>query len=257
MFGHPSSAVAIEHHTTVFRLLRDEPIGSKRAVRELDSLELALGISLPASIREWYSLDGAVERLSMPEENMEFDPLGIAENAKALRRAPQSQYHWAVGVYPSGVCYAAPFPGDPDPIVRCWETDGSPIDHADEWCDRPFSAFVFACCWHRLKGDAVSLFGTEPSFDPPHLDMLMESFDEGPHVLRGDAPRERRNSFTGHGMVVTRFQFFFFGSEGLVHLRSREDPRVSTTEVRWELSGTDESTVQALASRLKQCGVIS
>ena len=139
--------------------------------------------------------------------------------------------------------------------MRCWETDGSPIDWANEWDDRPFSAFVFACCWHKLKDGAASLFGVE-RFGPPHLDMLMESFDEGPHVLREDAPCERRNPFTGHGMAMTRFRFFF-GPEGRVHLRSREDPRVSTTEVRWELFGTDELAVQALATRLKQRGILS
>jgi hypothetical protein len=250
--------MALEYHRTAFRLLRCEPVVSKRAVRGMDSLERALGVRLPASIREWYALEGAVEWLSLPDYPMGFHPLGIAQNAKGLRRAaPRPQYHWAVGEYPSGVCYLAPFPDDPDPLVRCWETDGSAVDDADEWCERPFSAFVFACCWHKLKDGATTISGVERSFDPPQLDMLMESFDAGPHVLRGDAPRERTHPITKRAWMPPRFQFFFFGPEGLIHLRSLDDPRLSTTEVGWELSDTDESAVQALAFKLKRRGIIT
>ena len=111
--------------------------------------------------------------------------------------------------------------------------------------------------WQPRAKIASAISGVEPSFDPPRLDMLLESFDVGPHVWRGDAPRERRNPITGQdGMSVTRFQFFFFGPEGLIHLRSRDDPRVSNTEVHWELTATDEPAVQALAFKLKRRGII-
>ncbi|MDY3555834.1 hypothetical protein R5W24_004980 [Gemmata sp. JC717] len=247
-----------DNHRTTFRLLGREPILLSSAARRLAVLERTIQVDLPAAVREWYSLEGASELLTL-EGDLYFQPWTIEENTKNLRQRLREQrpLWWVIGDYSSGVCFTAELAAGIDPVVHCLETDGSVIDSGDEWSERSFSAFAFTCCWHQRQEGTVSLFGTEPSFSPPHLDVLMESFDEGPHVLREDAPRERRNPFTDQRMVATRFQFFFFSPEGLVQLRSREDPRVSTTEVRWELFGTDKSALQALASRLKQCGVIS
>jgi hypothetical protein len=251
--------MTLDHHHTTFRLLRREPVLSRPAVRRLAALERALRVELPVALREWYSLEGAVQLLDLNDDLLHFEPLTIEENAARLKKSLEKGWplSWMIGRYSSGVCFSAAFPTGPDPVVRCVETDGSFLDDADEWCDRPFSAFVFGCCWHRLKEGAAAVSGVEPCFEPPHLDMLMESFDAGPHVLRGDAPRERSNPITGQGgMPVTRFQFFFFGREGMIHLWSREDPRVSTTEVRWEVSCADEPGVQALASGLRSRGII-
>ncbi len=250
----------LKYHRTTFRLLQCEPVVSKRAVRELGSLERALGVPLPASVREWYSFEGAVERLTLPEEEFGFDPFSISQNAKGLKRASaRTQYHWTVAAFPAtGVYFATSFPGDPDPIVHWRETDHSLVDHGSEFSERPFSAFVFACCWHNLQERSATISGVEPAFNPPLLDMLSELFDTGPHVMRGDAPQEMPHPFKpGERLALTRFQLFFFGPDGMIHLSSRENPTISTTEVRWALSATDEPAVQALAAQLKHRGIIS
>jgi hypothetical protein len=225
-------------------------------VRQLASLEKAIGTRLPESIREWYSLKDAEANLCLQDILLHFEPFGIDQNAKTLKQTTRSHYRWIVGAYSSGVYFAVDIPGEPDAIVRMIETDGSYVDDADEWSNRPFSAFVFACCWHKLQQSRKSIAGVVPSFFPGMIDMLIDLFDEGPRVMRGDAAHEHRNPFTGEQMLITRFRFFFFGPSGMLHLRSQNDPTTSETEVKWQLSSPDEPTLKALASQLRNRGIL-
>src|SRR5688572_16059631 len=51
-------------HSATFRLLRIEPHVSSAAVSAVESVERRLGFRLPASVREWYSNDGAIDILA-------------------------------------------------------------------------------------------------------------------------------------------------------------------------------------------------
>jgi hypothetical protein len=248
----------LQYHRTAFELLQSEPVFSRKAGKQLDSVQKAIGFPLPQSIREWYSLEDAVERLQLLDEAYSFEPFGIAHNAKYLKKAAHREHHtWVVGAYPSGVCFAASFPGEQDPLVRCIEPDGSYIDDADEWTNRTFSAFVFTCCWYNLLHSRKTVAGTAPNFSPAQLDMLIELFDEGPRVMRRDAAPTRSHPITRErGIPVYRFQFFFFSSSGMLRLLSQHDPTVSQVDVKWELSCPDEPTLLTLTSQLKARGVL-
>src|SRR5262245_41452278 len=50
----------LEYHRATFDLLGREPVRSAGAVRLLNERERAAGFRFPASVREWYSLEGAV-----------------------------------------------------------------------------------------------------------------------------------------------------------------------------------------------------
>ena len=54
----------LRFHQATFDLLGREPTVDSAAVALLDERERVLGIRLPTVVREWYSLEGAVEILA-------------------------------------------------------------------------------------------------------------------------------------------------------------------------------------------------
>ena len=53
----------LRFHGRTLKLLNIAPPTSRNAVEVLDAVEARIGRKLPASVREWYSLDGACELL--------------------------------------------------------------------------------------------------------------------------------------------------------------------------------------------------
>lgn len=264
--GLDNNKMNLQYHQPTFRLLQCEPVFSKKALQKLDSLEKALGLPVPASIREWYSLENAIDLLSLDDCYEDCyrcfsrsDLISLEDNVKGLKKmAPRSSYGWTIVVWSSGVWYGTGCPDDPDPLVRLIETDGSYLDNADEWCNRPFSAFVFASVWNCLEETMPSDGGTDSTFHPAQIDMLIDRFEEGPRVMRGDAPAEQPNPFTKkEGLYrVRRFQFFFFCSEGMVRLHSFDDPTDGETEVEWTACSHDEATLDEFVSQMENQGVL-
>ena len=246
----------LDYHRATFKLLQCQPLLSKRAQKKMTALEKAIGFSLPESVVEWYSLEGAVEWLQLTDSLLSFDPFDIDQNAKILKKSNRSTTKWVVGVYDSGVGYAIFLPSKSDPLVQCIETDGFLVDNGDEWSARSFSGFVFTCCWYNIASSKQSIAGTTKSFSPGSFDKLIELFDEGPRVMRGDVPPTFRNSFTGEQLVSNRFYFFFFCPSGMLHLVSADDPTSSETEVKWTLYSNEGHTLQNLASQLQSRGIL-
>lgn len=54
----------LRYHQAAYVLLGQSPTVSQDAIILLEQQEKALGRELPASVREWYSLDGAVDILA-------------------------------------------------------------------------------------------------------------------------------------------------------------------------------------------------
>ena len=50
-------------HQATFKLLQCKPIVDGKAVGQMASLEKAIGVRLPDSIREWYSLKDATAQI--------------------------------------------------------------------------------------------------------------------------------------------------------------------------------------------------
>jgi hypothetical protein len=67
----------LKYHQATFDLLGTKPRVSKRALRLIERREAALGITLPASLREWYSLQGA-EAILLEHSN-DDRPVPLAE----------------------------------------------------------------------------------------------------------------------------------------------------------------------------------
>lgn len=127
-------------HQSAFEVLGIEPQTSKETITALTKAERRLGLSLPASVREWYALDGAVSLLAkhsnadppiaIPEFEREESPLGPL---LPIRRENQGVCRWAVRL-----------DGSEDPPVLVDVDPGR-----TEW--RPFaptfSTYVLTCLW--------------------------------------------------------------------------------------------------------------
>jgi hypothetical protein len=171
-------------HRRTFDLLGIEPPVSEASVRQLDELERHRGITLPASVREWYVRDGAVARLSGHRNEDHASP--IAELGQPLTHAEGAPFDAvAHGLLPvlvenQAVCtWAVCLDGTEDPPVVV-AVDGQLADwrpHAET-----FSAFVYGRLWDHAVALARPHMITAPlpSLMPGVLAALREAFDEEP-----------------------------------------------------------------------------
>src|SRR5579862_4743971 len=65
----------LKYHQATFDLLKREPVIDQQAVEQLIALEEKYHITLPASVREWYSLEAALALM----DNNDDIPVPIAE----------------------------------------------------------------------------------------------------------------------------------------------------------------------------------
>ena len=61
--------MSFTYHQAPFDLIQKTPRISSQAIKTLDQLERVHTFMLPASVREWYSLEGAVAILLKNTEN--------------------------------------------------------------------------------------------------------------------------------------------------------------------------------------------
>src|SRR5262245_47167949 len=127
-------------HSTTFQLLGIEPQMSPAAQSEVEQAERRLGFELPASVREWYCEEKAIDSLAK-YSNQDW-PIPLREFAvkewKTHRLLPFKYEN-------QGVCTWAIFlDGSDDPPVYV-DVDS----HGTQWnMQAPtFSAYVHACVW--------------------------------------------------------------------------------------------------------------
>jgi hypothetical protein len=78
----------LRYHGEAFRLLEERPVLSTTAMRLIEDWEQRHQCTMPKSVREWYSLQGADTRLTDPDLEYYQDPL-----AKLLD--PADEHYWA------------------------------------------------------------------------------------------------------------------------------------------------------------------
>jgi hypothetical protein len=147
-------AARLKYHRETFHLLGRQPVRSPEAAAVLKQRERARKFKLPASVREWYSLAGAVETLEAnsnsdhpvalerlgeprglwgPNSGEVFD--GVADGVLHLMVANQGCCHWAVRLAP----------GD-DPAVLVTE-QLRPTGTVWRTVTEHFSQFVLSKVW--------------------------------------------------------------------------------------------------------------
>jgi hypothetical protein len=256
--------VKLKYHQATFDLLDERPVLSQAALRQIEAWERRHKVSLPASIREWYSLEGAEERLRYGDSTtgiLQDTPLRkkLQEVAKQFRtREPGSFTGFPVVPGDEETAYYARLDRAADPRVHsCWYPYewGSPATGS-------FSGFVFRWVWdhftcYRPAARDLSLFAVEPTFSPMELDYLIDHFSEGHHQFAFRGRREMRNPFTGEIRKVYPRRFHFFDRTARVRVSCQGNPAREETEARWEIHGNSRDALFQAALRLWPCGTLS
>jgi hypothetical protein len=127
-------------HAATFQLLEDLPRPSESAILECEKAERRLRLTLPASVREWYSCDRAIEILlehSNDDPPIAVSRLTTAQSGPGLLLPFRTENQ--------GVCiWAILLNGSEDPPVLV-----SVDSNGQDWCNHApsFSTYVRASVW--------------------------------------------------------------------------------------------------------------
>ena len=223
-------------HARTLKLLNLAPAISDSAVAELDAAEIRIGRRLPASVREWYALDGACKLLGQysnddwPLEVREFglprkdtfggDPYDLlAEGLVVFRYENQAVCIWAFGLDGSE---DPPVYVDFDSQFKTWTR-----------CAPTFSEHLYAGMWDYarvLKKDLLVQAQNKPLSETA-LGFLRGNFHAGPET----------HGWPGH----TQYRF------------SKNDHRIliwaSDDQADWWITADREESLQALARKVQHC----
>lgn len=178
-------------HEAAFRLLPAPLRRSTASVQALERREKELGLRFPASVREWYSLEGAVETLrtcSNQDRPVAVEELGaprlkwygvprrdfVADGFLYLMNENQGVCQWAVRL-----------DGDDPEVVVAVDTAPSEVwlPHA-----ATFSEFIRARLWDHRPA-ALGLSAQDVGTRREDVEALRAAFREGPRTTHwpGDA----------------------------------------------------------------------
>jgi hypothetical protein len=173
--------VQLKYHRDAAKLLPRMPRFSKSSEELVEQREQQLGIRFPESVREWYSLEGAVQLLEQySNDDLAFPIEELAEpfddwygggpkdflSERLLLFMHENQ----------GVCnWAIRLDSGPDPAVVV-EVDTAPDA---KWlaCTDHFSTFVWCQIWDHSQ-HAVGVSAQEIKLSEPDLSFLRSNFQE-------------------------------------------------------------------------------
>ena len=226
----------IRFHDETLKLLNIAPAVSPNAVSELDAVEARIGRKLPASVREWYSLDGAREILRQYSNNdwpLEIAEFGLvrhdtngggphdllARDLIVFRYENQAVCVWAFKLDGSD---DPPVSVDVDSQFKTWTQ-----------CAPTFSEHLYAAIWDHamvLSGDLLIQAQHRP-VSATAISFLKENFDTGPETY----------GWPGH----TQYRF------------SKADQRLliwaSDDQADWWLSADREKSLKELGNKVRHC----
>jgi hypothetical protein len=234
----------IKYHRDAVALLSEPPKFSVRAEELLAQRERELGIIFPEAVREWYSLENAVNLLRQHSND---------DQPVALNRLGEPYPEWYGGgrrdfvqqglivfmCENQGVCnWAFRLDGNPDPEVVV-EVDTAPND---EWlhCADKFSTFVYCQIWDHRRALAhrytrVGVAAQEYDLAEDDLEFLKSNLLQRPST----------NIWPGNA------NYRFEGNDGGIliwHGRSGAD---------WFVSAPTPASLHALLSKVWRCGTLA
>ena len=231
----------LTYHRDVVTLLPKPPAFSASAAKLLDQRERELGIRFPASVREWYSLERAVDLLrqhSNSDEPVAADKLGepFADWYGGGRRDFVADGLLVFMCENQGVCnWALRLDGNSDPEVVV-EVDTAPND---EWlhCTDNFSTFAYCQIWdHRhawvLADGGISVAAQELALAEADLRFLKANFLQRPSTYGWPGKTNHRFEGQGGGILIWE------GSD----------------QADWFASAKTPASLRALLSQVWHCG---
>lgn len=229
----------VKFHRDALALLPMPPTFSASAAKLLDQRERELGIRFPASVREWYSLERAIDLLrqhSNSDEPVATDKLGnpfsywygggrrdfVAEGLLVFMCENQGVCNWAFSL-----------DGNPDPEVVV-EVDTAPND---EWlhCTDKFSTFVYCQIWDHTD-EGVGVAAQELELSATDLQFLKSNFLQRPSTYGW--PGNTNYRFEGQG---GRILVWDGGDQG----------------VDWFVSAKTPASLRVMLSRIWHCGSLA
>lgn len=223
-------------HVNTLSLLGVSPAISQSAVAELDEAEGRIGRKLPASVREWYSLEGScslLRRYSNDDRPLEVREFGLPRN-DTFGRGPHDLLARDLVAFRyenQAVCvWAFALDGSPDPPAYV-DVD----TQFKTWtkCASTFSEHLYAWMWDYvlvLTKDPLIQAQNKP-LSKAALEFLKRNFDLGPETY----------GWPGH----TQHRF------------SRRDQRIliwaSEDQADWWVTSEEEDSLKNLIATVSHC----
>ncbi len=186
----------LKYHHKAFDLLQREPAISDYALQLLAQVEQQRNIGLPSSVLEWYSLDGAVETLSLygnSDRPVPLEHLGKTEQDwyGVGSRDFVSEGFLLVLTENQGVCHwAVELDGSEDPPVVV-EVDSAPNVVWQPYADT-FLTFVYTRIWDWQPFAYSALSAQDQPLDQGDLAVLRQQYREAPTTYNWPGKRNYR-----------------------------------------------------------------
>jgi hypothetical protein len=226
----------LKYHRDAVALLGRAPASSNSAIDLLRQREDQLGVTFPASVREWYSLEGAVqilEQYSNADSPFEIEKLGepfdnwygggpkdfLSEKMLLFMHENQGVCNWAIRL-----------DNDADPPVVV-EVDTAPNAKWLTCADR-FSTFVWCQIWDHSQL-AMGVSAQETDFFESDLHFLQSNFHQLP------------TTYGWPGSVNYRFK----SEDATILIWDGRDRGVD-----WFLSSPSPSKLKDLLAKIWHCG---
>jgi hypothetical protein len=195
----------LRFHRNVASLLREMPPVSRASVELIAQSEEQLGIRFPKSVREWYSLDGAVNIL---ERHSNCDsPVGIRDLGKPFDDwyggGPRDFVSEKLLVFMhenQGVCnWVIVLDGSSDPPIVV-EVDTAPND---KWlpCSEHFSTFVWCQIWDHTS-HSFGVMAQETELADVDIEYLASCFPRNPTTFGWPGKTNYRFGAQDSGILI-------------------------------------------------------
>ncbi len=189
--------MALKYHQQTFDLLGLEPRSSQVAIALLFQTEQDCGFAFPPSVKEWYSLENAVDMLLANSNDDHF--ISVADLGRKNR--VDSDW-WSEGLLwfaaeNQGVCYwAVKLDGADDPGVLV------KLDREPTWqlCASHFSKFVWSLVFDWGEKNMYCLCAQAEPLRVDDLSRLRSNFHEGPATFSW--PGKENHRFSDEGMRI-------------------------------------------------------
>jgi hypothetical protein len=231
--------MSLEYHQNTFNLLSLKPIVSEELLKLLNDVEHQYSISIPPSIREWYSIKEAMNILKtsilfdVPHPPQEWHNIGqfwlgdrlcndlLSEGFLLILSENQGVFHWAVKL-----------DGSDDPPVFI-EIDSVP-NFIWQLYTKRFSEFIYDIVWKFVKKPEQIKLIAYTSITQADLSALTQSFKKLPTLIY---PKEEK---------LYRFR----GDSQSIEIREEQ----GAICVTWCLSAQSPSLLFSLASQIWELG---
>lgn len=250
----------LQYHRAAIEMLPAPPVFSPKNADTIAEREKQLRRVLPASVREWYSLDRSIDLLreySNCDSPIDLDQLGApAEDwyGSGPRDFLKDDLLWIM-TENQGVCnWAVQLDGTDDPPVMV-EVDSAPNEN---WCKlaSSFSEFIYCQIWDHPQ-DVAQCGAQESDLAATDLELLQRHFKSGPTTSAWPGSINRRFT-SADGRILIWFAEDH-GADWFLYANSAEQMERLIRSV-WKcgnlastLYGNDEAAERALA-RVRAAG---